>query len=323
MGRKIILSVVAVGVVFAAIFFLGPRVATDTRLTFDPAEIGDDVDAWLAAREARFDDIREGQHKEIVWAFPASKARTPISLVYIHGFSASRGEAAPLTELVASELGANAYYARLAGHGRDSAAMAEASVGAWVNDMAEALAIGRRIGDKVVVISMSTGAALATWAMTRPELADDVKGLVLLSSNFRLKAGGTSLLTMPWGAQLAKLVVGPERSWEPRNEAHERLWTYRYPTEALLPMAALVKLARGTSVEQIETPALFIFSDADSIVDHSATRAIAARWGGQHEIEVIPEKPGTDNHVIVGDVLRPDNNEPFARRIVDWIRALP
>ena len=42
--------------------------------------------------------------------------------------------------------------------------MADGSVNAWINDYAEAIAIGRAIGDKVVVIGTSTGASLATFA---------------------------------------------------------------------------------------------------------------------------------------------------------------
>ena len=323
MRRKIILTVIAVVVVLLAVFLLGPRTPVDTQVTFDAARIGDDPDAWLAGQEARFDDIEDGLQKEIVWA-SSSKSRTPLSLVYVHGFSASRGEAAPLTELVASDLGANVFYTRLAGHGRDGDAMAEPSVNDWLNDMAEALAIGRTIGDEVVVLSMSTGAALTAWAaVERTDLMEKIKGVVLMSPNFRVKASGSWIMTMPWGAQLLRLVSGPERGFEPVNATQARYWTERYPVDALLPMAALVKRVRDSAVEAAQVPALFIFSDADAVVDHSVTRAVAARWGAPHAIEVIAPKPGDGNHVIVGDALRPENNGPLAERITAWIRALP
>ncbi|MDD4273595.1 MAG: hypothetical protein PHG14_07705 [Desulfobacter postgatei] len=38
--------------------------------------------------------------------------------VYIHGFSATRKETAPLSDLVAKTLNANLFYTRLSGHGR-------------------------------------------------------------------------------------------------------------------------------------------------------------------------------------------------------------
>ena len=67
-------------------------------------------------------------------------------------------------------LGANLFYTRLTGHGQDGAAMAEGSVNAWINDYAEAMAIGRAIGDKVVVIGTSTGASLAIGRRAQPAL---------------------------------------------------------------------------------------------------------------------------------------------------------
>ena len=93
-------------------------------------------------------DIRPGLQKEIVWADPATKAKTPLAIVYIHGFSASKGEVRPLPDKVAAALGANLFYTRLTGHGQDGAAMANGSVNAWINDYAEAIAIGRAIGDR-------------------------------------------------------------------------------------------------------------------------------------------------------------------------------
>ena len=49
--------------------------------------------------------------------------------------------------------------------------MAEGSVNAWINDYAEAIAIGRAIGDRLAVIGTSTGASLATLASAQPALA--------------------------------------------------------------------------------------------------------------------------------------------------------
>ena len=57
----------------------------------------------------------------------------------------------PLPDKVAAALGANLFYTRLTGHGQDGAAMAEGSVNAWINDYAEAMAIGRAIGGKVEI----------------------------------------------------------------------------------------------------------------------------------------------------------------------------
>lgn len=323
MRHRILVALAAVLVLALALFLLGPRVSFDTTITFDAADIGPDPETWLAASEAEIDGIREGLEKEIVWADPRSRRRTELSIVYVHGFSASKGEVRPLPDRLAEELDANLFYTRLAGHGRGGEAMAGASVKAWVNDMAEAMEIGRRIGERVVVIGTSTGGTLATWAAARPELARNMAGAVLISPNYGLQAGGVDILTMPWGGPVAKLVLGRERGFEPLNERHGEYWTTSYPTEALLPMAALVRLVRDMDVGDIPVPALFAYSKADTIVRPDITAEVAERWGAAHETLLVAESGDPFNHVIAGDVLSPGNTDALVRDIAAWIRTLP
>lgn len=322
MGRRIVVAVLGLALILIVGFFLGPRVPVDTTIRFDPSVIGDDPQAYLARQEAAVPNIRDGLDKEIIWANPMVHARTRLSVVYIHGFSASKGELRPLPDDVADDLDANLFYTRLTGHGRDGAAMAEGSVNAWINDYEEALAIGRAIGDKVIVIATSTGGSLATWAATQPGASDGVVAIALISPNYGVKAAGAEFLTMPWGRQIAELVGGRERSFTPRNALHEKFWTTRYPMAATLPMAALTNLAYGAPVEKATIPALFIFSDADKVVSPDRTRDIAARWGGPHEVVPVDDTGDPDNHVIAGDVLSPQTTAFLTQRIAVWVKAL-
>ena len=200
--------------------------------------------------------------------------------------------------------------------------MAEGSINAWINDYEEALAIGRAIGDKVIVICTSTGGSLAAWAATQPGASDGVAAIAFISPNFGVKAAGAEILTLPWGKQIAELVAGKERSFAPRNPLHEKFWTYRYPIAATLPMAALTKLAYGAPVEKITIPALFIFSDQDKVVRPDLTREIAGRWGAAHELVPVDDNGDPDNHVIAGDALSPSTTAFLAQRIVVWIEAV-
>ncbi|QPC93187.1 carboxylesterase [Mesorhizobium sp. INR15] len=322
MGRRIVLILLAVVVVLALTFMLGPRVAVDTTIHFDPSAIGDDPQAYVAKEEAATPGIRDGLEKEIVWADPMMHAKTPLAIVYIHGFSASKGEVRPLPDEVADQLDANLFYTRLTGHGQDGAAMTLGTVNAWINDYEEALAIGRAIGDKVVVICTSTGGSLAVWAATQPGASDGVAAIAFISPNFGVKASGAELLTMPWGKQIAELVAGKEHSFVPRNALHEKFWTYRYPMSATLPMAALTELAYQAPVEKATIPALFIFSDADKVVRPDRTREIAGRWGVAHELVPLEATGDPDNHVIAGDALSPSTTAYLAQRIAVWVEAV-
>jgi len=319
--RRILVGLVVVVTAAAILFLLGPRVPADTSVIFDPASIGSDPAAYLERVEAKIPGIRPGLEKEIVWAYPQSRAKTPLSIVYVHGFSASKGEVRPLPDKVAAAFGANLFFTRLTGHGRDGAAMAEASVHAWVNDMAEALAVGRAIGEKVIVIATSTGGGLTTWAATQPDLMQDVAGLVLISPNYGPRARGAGLLTMPWGGLMARIVSGSERGAQPTSELRGRFWTTRYPIEAVLPMAAITEVARSAPVERIGVPALFVYSEGDRVVDHGVTAKIAARWGAPHETVVVDRTGDPSNHVIAGDAYSPATTDMLADRIVAWIKA--
>jgi len=143
----------------------------------------------------------------------------------------------------------------------------------------------------------------------------------MLSPNYGLQAAGSGLLTWPWGGLLAELLIGKERSFEPVNEMHARLWTTYYPTSALLPLAGLTKLAAGTPVEQIHIPALFVFSDQDKVVRPDLTRAIAGRWGAPHELVAVERSDDPYNHVIAGDALSPSTTAGLSDRVAEWIRA--
>ena len=320
LGRLLLALLVLIG----GLWVFGPRETVDLSPRFDAATLGDDLDAYLAAAEAEVPDIREGLQKQIVWAGAPGEV-TPLSIIYLHGFSASLGEIRPVPDDLATALGANLYYARLTGHGRDGAAMAEASVADWMIDTTEALAIGRRLGERVIVVSTSTGSTLAALALTDPALREGVAGAVFVSPNFRLANPVAPALTWPAARHYLPLLAGAERSFEPQNEDHGRFWTTRYPSVAVFPMAALVKAAREADYADVPTPALWIAAEADQVVSYAAAAEIIARWGGPSEVTLLTMGPGDDpfSHVILGDTLAPGQTAAGTERIRTWIKSLP
>lgn len=291
----------------------------DPDITFDRAQLSDDLDAYLAASEAKVANIRPGLQKQIVWADPASKARTPYSIIYLHGFSASSGEIRPVPDLVARHLQANLYFARLNGHGADGEALGRATIEAWLDDVTEAVAIGEAIGERVIIMATSTGGALATWALGQPALARNIVAAVLLSPNYRLQARGAWLLTAPFARQMVRIAIGKTRGFQPVNAEHARIWTHHYSTDALLPMAAAIALANRAKVEDTKVPALFFHSPNDQVVDPARMREIASRWGAPHKVIAMERSGDPSAHVLAGDALAPDNTMPVTHAICDWL----
>jgi esterase/lipase len=318
--RKIAAGSLLAVVGLVVLFYAGPRTPIDLQLRAHA--LPEDLDQYLAQSEARYPDIVPGAEKTIVWA-GAPNVRTGLSIVYVHGFSATRQETAPLSDGLAAQLGANLFYSRLTGHGQTGAALAEATVNDWLNDGREALEIGRRIGERVIVIGTSTGGTLAAWLAQQPN-TEAVRCYVLISPNFAPRDSNAEILTGPWAAQFAQLLVGPEYSWTPLNAQQDRYWTHQYPSNALVTMMGLVHYVRESDLESIRAPVLVIYSPNDLIVSPQEVERRFAQIGSDIKaLHPIDQSGNPENHVLAGDILAADNTQRVADLILDFVAGLP
>jgi esterase/lipase len=308
----------------AALFFLGPinefGPDTPTARQAPPTALAD-LDPWLQTSESKFEGLRPGTAKGVVWA-SADKQQTPWSVVYIHGFSATRLETAPLADQVAKALGANLFYTRLSGHGLPGKAMGEASTQDWMADTLEAVRIGKTLGRKVLVISCSTGSTLSTWLGTTPQAAD-VSAFVFISPNFGLKNKMSELINGHWGQQIATAISGDTIRYEQTDPREVVAWTGSYPTKALFPMMALVKKVRDSDLSAFQKPVLVLYSAADQTVDPEEIKATFARLGSQQKsIDAVTYSQSKGQHVLAGDIRDPQSVAPMAESIVNWTNSL-
>lgn len=291
-------------------------------VTYDSSVLGEDLDAHLAASEVGVANLKTGAEKEIIWFDQASKSKTPLSVIYIHGFSATKHEIRPVPDNVARALGANLYFTRITGHGRDGAGMGDATLKAWSDDFAEAIAIGERLGERIIVLATSNGGALTTWGLSNPELAKNVAGVVFFSPAYALHDLPGWLANIPWAETLLPLIAGEERSWEPRNELQGKWWTTSYPSKAVFPMTSLQKNLSELDPSSINTPALFFYAPQDRVVIAEEIEKVATAWGGTSEMVKITEASDEYMHVITGDIMAPENTASVSEKIIDWTRSL-
>ncbi len=280
----------------------------------------DNLDAYLAKQESRFDDITPGAEKRIIWANEIG-LQTEYSIIYLHGFSATRQEIAPLCDLVAAHFGGNLFYTRLTGHGRGCDAMLDANLDNWLADAKEAYKIGQRLGKKLIIIGNSTGATLATWLASKLADERELAGLILISPNFALQHPLTHFLDWPViGGLLAKLVIGKYHHWQPDNELHARYWTSTYPSRALIPMMALVKLVKQLDKKKLQMPIQIIYSGDDQVISSSAIEQNFEQFGSLHK-ELICYSDAEDprQHILAGDILSPKATRPLVQRICKFI----
>jgi len=258
-----------------------------------------------------------------VWFQAEQPAKTPLALIYLHGFSGSRGEMMPVGNIVAKALHANIFYTRFTGHGRDGNALAAATVNDFVNDTVEALTIGRQIGEKLIVIGVSTGGTFATWLATY-EQSPDIAAFILISPNFGLQDQRSEVLTWPWAEYYAPLLAGEVLSWPPANALHAQYWTLSYPVISLIPMMGLVKTVRDADFNTLTQPFLFVFSAHDKLIDVQRTENIFNQLASSYKQKIVFEhSQDADNHILAGDALSPDSTELLAQQIIQYIKSLP
>lgn len=275
------------------------------------------IAAEVAAREAGVPGLRPGCGARVL---PGRGGE--VALVYVHGFSASPEELSPVPEGVAADWGGPLYQVRLTGHGQDGAALARARVSDWRRDVAEAIALGRRLAPRVVVMGNSTGATLAALAVAE---GAEVAGLVLVAPNFALvDRKAERLMRMPFAGIWVPWIVGQERSFPVESELHGRVWTTRYPTRSVVPVGDTLRLAGRTDWGQVRVPTLFAFAAADEVVDARATERAMGRWGGPVACHAMTMGPGDDprSHVVAGDALSPGQSAGLVRAIADWGREV-
>lgn len=287
-----------------------------------PSDPGD-LDSYLAHSESRFSDITPDTEKTIIWAGTPGDV-TDLSIVYLHGFSATRQETAPLSDILAERLGANLFYTRFTGHGQTGEALASATVEEWLRDAAEAVTIGTFIGRRVIVIGTSTGATLAV-AQAGIVPRETVAAYVLMSPNFGPAAAGAGIALLPGGEAILRLLAGPTRSWTPKSELEERYWTTTYPIGAVVPMMRAVALARRVGLESIRRPTLVIYSREDTVVDPRRIERLlkrAATAGANIDVEHIDEPESYSRHVHAGAIQAPESTPVVAARIMQFLEGV-
>lgn len=327
LGRFLLALVVLLAVLGAAVWFSAPRSHWPDLATLPAPEPGDDLDTWLQSRESVFDDLVPGTEKAIIWAGEPG-ARTDLALIYLHGFTASRHEISPVPERIAAALGANYFATRLAGHGRSGGAVPGEALGAasvedWALDLVEAMAVGRRLGQRIVLMGTSTGGSLATLAALEPAWQDDIAAVITVSPNYGLRDDQAWTLDLPYAALWLPRVSGIERGGDPINEEHGRTWTTRYPSLALFPMRTVQTAAATADHTAARAPMLVFYAQGDQSVQPEATERVIERWGARADAHVITNADDPGQHVITGDIRSPATSDLVIDTTLEWLADLP
>lgn len=192
--------------------------------------------------------LRPDNEARIIWADSLHKVPTDYSIVYLPGFSASWAEGDPIHKQIARHFGCNLYLARTAGHGVDSPdALNDITPSSYANSAERALAIGKLLGKKVIVMGTSAGGMLTLYlAAHHPE----IDGLILYSPCIAVATPALKLVTGHWGKQILNTVFPSEHFVNTHYKGDRvKYWLPQYHTNGLLTLQ--------TMLDQYMTPELF------------------------------------------------------------------
>ncbi|MVM40398.1 alpha/beta hydrolase [Spirosoma sp. HMF3257] len=230
----LLLAVMTVG------YFLGPSAHSDPikdqPITLDPDLVK--LEQGVAESE-RKENLRPDNEARIVWADSLHKIKTPYSIVYLPGFSATWAEGDPIHKQIARHFGCNLYLARTAEHGVNSPdALKDITPSNYAGSAERALAIGEALGEKVIVMGTSAGGMLALYlAAHHPE----IDGLILYSPCIATANPALKLATKPWGKQILDQVFQGEHFIN-THYSNERAnyWLPQYHTNGLITLQTML-----------------------------------------------------------------------------------
>jgi pimeloyl-ACP methyl ester carboxylesterase len=324
-SRKILKGILFAGAALLLFFLLGPQVSTSVEVRENELPEIEGLSGYLEASESKVPHLIRETKKRIAWAGEENVV-TPISFVYLHGFSDSNRVQGNSIDRIAAEFGANVFYTRFAGHGYDYPAgieaLGEATLQMWADDAIEALRIGQLIGNKVVMIGFSTGAPLAAWASTVEREAD---GLILISPNFGLRDRMSELAIGPWGRQFVRIFKGEVTVYStPAKGQHKRYSTGEYYSNAIVTMMATVKMGRSADLERITSPVLVVYSPNDQFIAPEAFREAVEKMAASETKEhAVASRTGhPDEHVLMGDLVSSEEvTNEVEVAIVNFVRS--
>jgi esterase/lipase len=298
--------------VLLVVYLLGPRPNTpnysNTLVSVPSGAV--ELENYIAAKEAQH-KIKPNNEARIVWANDSLKQKTRYAIVYLHGFSASQEEGNPVHRQIAKEFGCNLYLSRLSEHGIDTSdALVNMTAESLWESAKEAYAIGKQLGDSVILMGTSTGGTLSIQLAAAYK---EISGLVLYSPNIEINDPNAWLINNPWGLQIARMVKKSKylTSNNPTPE-HSQYWNDQYRLEATVQLEEMLETTmRSYNFEKIMQPllVLYYFKDEqhqDPVVKVSAMKEMFAAVKTPINKKRMVALPNTGSHVLASPIVSKD-----------------
>ncbi len=309
--QKIKWALLIVGVLLV-FYLLGPHPAKpEYNPTLPVVPAAALLDAFVSQQEQQH-HLKPNNEARILWANDSIHQPTAYSIVYLHGFSASQEEGNPVHRNIAHRYGCNLFLSRLAEHGIDTTEqLVNLTADKYWESAKNALAIGKQLGNKVILMGTSTGATQAIQlAAAYP---NEVAAIVLYSPNIAINDPNAWLLNNPWGLQIARLVKGGKYH-DPADERpiYKAYWNKPYRLEAVVNLQEMLETSMNKSnFEKVHQPTLLLYYykdevHQDPVVKVSAMKEMFHQLSTPSSLKRAVPLPNTGDHVMASPIKSKD-----------------
>jgi esterase/lipase len=259
-----------------------------------------ELEQYIENKESKVSNIKEDNQAEIIWL--DSIRKTEYAIVYLHGYTASKGEGEPIHKNIAKKYGCNLYLPRLSKHGLvDEDAFIALTPKDFVESAKEAIAIGKLIGEKVILMGTSTGGTLAIYlAANEPS----VQGLILMAPNIDIADQGSHLVNKPWGKQLMRIINGSAYRTLEADEDIQKYWTNKNRIEGLVVLRELLDNTMTEDIfKRVKVPLCMIVyykneQEQDDVVSVEAMDSFLEKISTPQEQVVFKKDPNANCHPL-------------------------
>ena len=289
------------------------------------------VEGYLRERDAQVAPLQPEAGSSVSWNGLPQGTQADVVVLFLHGWSASVQEIAPVDLKIAKGLRAPLLRYRLTGHGiapheRGGEAMRDtATCAALMRDAGVAFGLARRLGKRVVLLGCSTGGTLSLWLSVQPWAAPHIAQLLLIApcvsagrptkQLYRLLRWPFVVLPRALITPALHRITGPTNRIRYKSVRQAACWTLAYPAEAFLNVInVFLTVEVVVDPAKILAPVIVWANPEDRTADYHFTR----RWLQAAPAATLVEvDSGEEKHCITGDIQTPSTVEQIANKALD------
>ncbi len=258
-----------------------------------------------------------------------SKDKTPIAILYIHGFGASRAEGEYVVDRIAEKLKANTYYLRLPGHGTNIEDQRDTGFENYLKTSEDTLLMMDRLGDKVIVIGTSMGGLITTYLASK--YPEKITAIVLASPYYDFKDKTGNIYAFNWGKYVVDKAFGEMRKNKNQDpdDPSFKYWYRNQYYSAVQNLSNLKRVVANSDIyEKVTVPVLMFYyykseTDQDSSADVSKMLEAFDEFGKSSQPNPLNKKVNVSEgaHVLLSEFVKTDK-ELILKETEDFIKKV-